>query len=91
MGDPMPDDVPLHVTQAQARDAIRALGISDHLGVFEVTIALDEVVLKRTAYDEDGEPIMCRGGLTFQSIHVPVVRASALGLDQDGGGQANAR
>jgi len=68
-----PTDVPLRVTRAQARDAIRALGIRDHLGVFEVTITLDEVVLKRTAYDEDGEPIMCRGGLTYQTIAVPVV------------------
>jgi hypothetical protein len=71
----LPDDIPLHVTPAQARAAIRALGIQDHLGVFEVTIASDEVTLKRTAYDEDGEPIMCRGGLTFQTIHVPVKEA----------------
>jgi hypothetical protein len=68
----LPDDVPLRITPEQARTAIRALGIQDHLGVFEVTIAIDEVTLKRTAYDEDGEPIMCRGGLTNQTIHVPV-------------------
>jgi len=69
----LPDDIPLRITRDQARDALRALGIQDHLGVFEVTVSLGEVVLKRTAYDEDGEPIMCRGGLTYQTIHVPVV------------------
>jgi hypothetical protein len=69
------DEIPLHVTPAQARAAIRALGIQDHLGVFEVTISPDEITLRRTAYDEDGEPIMCRGGLTYQTIHVPVKEA----------------
>lgn len=73
--DPMPDDVPLRITREQARVAIRTLGIKDHLGVFEVTIAIDKVTLKRTAYNEDGEPIMCRGGLTYQTLHVPVKEA----------------
>lgn len=72
--DPMPDDVPLRITQGQARAAIRALGIQDHIGAFEITIAIDEVTLKRTAYDEDGEPVMCRGGLTFQTLHIPVIQ-----------------
>lgn len=67
-----PEDIPLQITPEQARAAIRALGIQDHIGVFEVTICIGEVILKRTAHDEDGQPIMCRGGFTYQTISVPV-------------------